>query len=294
MRWRTLQLLIGLGLVAGAFVGLWLWNQAQRPRTYSVVVAAREIPPFTPLAQARGRLAVMPMAVPELLLRHYVLEADLPGLLADGVVVEALRPGEPLHRQKVASGENAGKVRRLSVALSRRDVVIRTIPVDPKTTPDLTVGDVVDLYVALGSVRAEALVSSTALLTNSLEAPLAASEGMRASLMLPAAKRVVAGALVARLRFERVPNPAYGAPGNEGAPPFLEGDLRAVDVILPETAAERVDWALAVGKVSVGLRPALWREAVEAGKELPPTAGFTWTDFERRFFEEREAADGKR
>ncbi len=71
--------------------------------------------------------------------------------------------------------------------------------------------------------------------------------------------------------------------------PFIEGDVVGVDVLVPEASAEALDWAVFNGKMSLAVRPALWREAVEAGRPLPDTPGFAWQDFNATFWAGRDA-----
>jgi hypothetical protein len=107
---------------------------------------------------------------------------------------------------------------------------------------------------------------------------------------LPVTKRLVPGALVARVNREQIANPQYGAVTGDGQqpPPFIEGSVVSVDVVVPEETAEALDWAIFNGKMSLAVRPALWRETVENGGDLPTTPGFTWWDFNEIFWQGRE------
>ncbi|MCP4591826.1 MAG: hypothetical protein GY842_13905, partial [bacterium] len=108
-------------------------------------------------------------------------------------------------------------------------------------------------------------------------------------LEMPLAKQIAEG-VVYRLNRERRQNPNYGAPGMEGEPRYIEGELQALDVVVDRKTAEWVVFALAHGSVQVAVLPAITRPAVEAGT-LPVTDGATWSDFEETFFAEREVSD---
>ena len=61
-------------------------------------------------------------------------------------------------------------------------------------------------------------------------------------------------------------------------------------VLVDEDDAELLDFALAAGKLTVGIRSYTVRESVEQGEEQPPTAGVTWTDFTGWFITQRISA----
>jgi len=103
-------------------------------------------------------------------------------------------------------------------------------------------------------------------------------------------KRVVAGAIVVRVNHEQIANPQYGAVTTDGQQPapFIAGPVVGVDVLVPETTAESLDWAVFNGKMSLAVRPAIWRATVAAGQALPETPGFAWEDFNAQFWAGRE------
>jgi hypothetical protein len=204
-----------------------------------------------------------------------------------------------LNRGRIVTGENAEKVRRLALALTDPSLVIKSIPVDAASTPYIAVGDLVDLYTTLGTIRATEMTTTT---LPSLPAlgPLPGSEPlpvvvppeqpMTVTLQLPVTKRVVAGANVVRINREQIPNPQYGAVTADGQQPapFIAGAVISVDVLVSEAVAEALDWAVFNGQMSLAVRPALWREAVESGASLPTTPGFAWEDFNAAFWQGRE------
>ena len=99
---RKVQVLLGLSLAIAAFVGVVIVSRLTTPPTYDVVVAIKEVPPFTALEQ--NMLAVDTQSVSPAIADRYVLADQLPALLKSGAVaVENLRPGQPLLREAVAS-----------------------------------------------------------------------------------------------------------------------------------------------------------------------------------------------
>jgi hypothetical protein len=278
---KSIQFWVGLLLVGGAFVGVLLFAQLTTPPTYEVAIAVQDIPAYTALqdAYANGYIALDQQSFSPSLLQVVLTPETLQTMLADGVFVETVRAGDVLNRGRIATGENAQKVRRLALALTDPQLVIKSIPVDAESTPYIAVGDLVDLYTTLGTVRATELATSTV-------PPLPAG----VTPPLPVTKRVVAGAIVVRVNHEQIANPQYGAVTADGQQPapFIAGPVVGVDVLVPETTAESLDWAVFNGKMSLAVRPAIWRATVDAGQSLPETPGFAWEDFNAQFWGGRE------
>ena len=296
---KTIQFWVGLLLVGGAFVGVLIFARLTTPPAYDVLIATQDIPAYTPLADAyaSGAIAVDQQSFSPALLQVVVTPADLDAMLADGVFVETVRAGDVLNRGRIATGENAEKVRRLALALTDPTRVIKSIPVNADSTPYIAVGDLVDLYTTLGAVRATELATATvpALPPDVILPPptpepppdfAALTRPVTVTRQLPVTKRVVPGAIVVRVNREQIANPQYGAMTSDGQapPPFISGAVVSVDVLVPETVAEALDWAVFNGKMSLAVRPALWRATVDAGLALPETPGFAWEDFNATFW----------
>ena len=127
---KKVSLLLGIVLAIAAFAGVILLGQLMQPPTYDVAVAIKEVPPFTPLTA--DLVSIDTQSVSPAIAERYVQAAELDALLKSGaVVVENLRPGQPLLREAVASGTNAEKVSRLAVAVTDPNVVIVSVPVQP-------------------------------------------------------------------------------------------------------------------------------------------------------------------
>ncbi len=311
---KVVKIAIGVVLVLVAIVGVFLVNTMTAPRYYNVVIAAHEIPAYTPLQEAmdQGWIGSLQQSFPGSMQGYYVLQDELGALLQDGVIVERMRAGEPLMRVNVATGENAQKVRRLSVALTEPDYGIVRVPVEPAHVPKLYYGDLVDIYATFGAVRAtelmtDVVVDPAAVLTETTEAeeaPTAAAETEALpvpvvpdleeseaftrtfSSEMPVTMRVISHALVVRINHKLIPNPQYGTGDQNNAPPYIEGDVESVDLLIPNASVEEAQWAILNGTMSIVLRP-----AVAGTVKEPPTEGFTWSDFNDLFWRRRHAVD---
>jgi hypothetical protein len=286
---RKLQLFLGLILAAGAFVGVLLIGQATQPQLYDVAVVVKEIPAFTTLTP--DLFATDSQSVSAAVADKYVLAGELPELMAaNAVTVDNLRPGQPLLREQIASGAKAEGVSRLSVALRDPSLVIVSVPVVPNSLPAVSPGDVIALFYASGNVQAQTIATAT--ITGPTPTPTPHPIGVvsetlvvTTELQLPLAKWIANG-VVYKSNHALVENPNYGAPGKDNEPRYIEGDVQSLDVVVRHDVAEWVAFALANGKVQVGVLPAVTRPEVEQG-DLKPSAGVTWSDFEQRFFADR-------
>ena len=299
---RKLQLLIGIVLAVGAFIAVLVVGRLTQPVVYDVAIVVSEVPAFTPLSP--DLVSVDTQSISPAVAEKYVLAGELEAVLAEGaVVVENLHPGQPLMREQIATGADVEGLSRLAVALDDPNRVILSVPVDQDEIPSVVPGDVVALFFTAGNVRASTLTTFTVegeedLLLGSTS-PTTGTQPVRVErwkepevvtitteLEMPLAKWLSNG-VVYRANREQRENPNYGAPGAENEPRYIEGEVKALDVVVHRDAAEWVAFSLAHGKVQVGVLPAVVKGQVEAGV-LSPSVGVTWTDFELQFFAERE------
>ncbi len=291
---KSLQFWLGLGLAALAFVGALLYVQTLAPEPVQVIVARTEIPAYTQLDKTM--LAMDEQHLSPRLAQRYVTGPELATVLSNhAVAVETIHTGEPLSKQRLIVGPDALKVSRLSLALQDPNKVIRTIPVKPEQFPgDIVPGDLIDLYVTFGSPPSGD-ITYTRTVTNGLTATPASTRSLSLaaatptveeySARMPVSKRLVSGLLVVRVNHEMVQNPNYGLGASaQSEPAYVEGAVRSLDVLVEADDAEKIDFALSNGKVTVGLRSALARQAIEQGTPVPPSMGWTWTDFTHEFF----------
>ncbi len=305
---KSLQFWAGLGLAAIAFVGITLYARTLTPAPIPVIVARTEIPAYSRLD--KEMLSVDQQTISPKLASRYVTGSELATVLgSNAVVVETIHAGEPLSKQRLVVGPDALKVSRLSLALQDPSQVIRTIPVKLDQLPsDIVPGDLVDLYVTFGSppsgdlsytrtvtnaVAATGSITVTPVPTPKLVSPLMSSTPTieEYAAKMPVSKRLVSGLLVVRVNHAMVQNPNYGIGAEaQSQPAYVEGDVRSLDVLAGNEDAEKIDFALTNGKVSVGLRSTLARQAIDQGTPVPPSNGWTWTDFSQEFFRNRLTA----
>ena len=287
---RKIQILIGLVLMIVVFGAVLLIAQRSQPQTYDVAVVMKDIPAYTPLTT--DMLATDSQSVSAAVAQKYILTGDLPELLAAGAVsVENLHPGQPLLRVQVAAGVQAQGLSRLSVALKDPNLVIVAIPVVPSNLPAVFPGDAIALFFASGNVQAQTIQTTTVSGPTPTPTPrplgvISQTTVLTTELQLPLAKWLSNG-VVYRVNRQMKENPNYGAPGAApDEPRYLDGDIQSLDVVVRRDAAEWVAFALANGKVQIGVLPAVNRPNVEKG-DFGASAGVTWSDFEKRFFADR-------
>ena len=301
---RKLQLLIGVILAVGAAVGVLFVGRLNQPPTFDVVVAIAEIPSFTSLEA--GDVAVDTQSLSPALAEKYVLAQDWEPMMTEGVTaIETLHPGQPILRVQVVSGADAEGLDRLAAALDDPDWMVVSVPVEEDQLPGIVPGDVIALFFSAGHLQAQKLITDiveveeipteliagpTVPLTDTgsiamVEPPQVTTTTVE--LTLPVSKWICNG-VVYRLNQERKENPNYGAPGMESEPRYVEGEVKALDLVIHRDDAERAAFALAHGEVRVFLLPAITRPDVEAGT-LDASPGVTWTDFESQFFADRFA-----
>lgn len=291
---RSVQLVLGILLAVLAFAGVMVFNTITRPPTFDVAVVVVNVSPFTPLTAEM--VQIDSQVVSDAVLAKYVLADEWQAMLASGevVAVETLYPGQPLMRELVATGENAGKVRRLSVALTDPNQVILSVPVDETLIPQIYPGDAVALFYSAGQLQAQRISTDVVHLPDPLtslpptpEPQVIGAESYTetVTLELPLSKWIANG-IVYRLNREQRENPNYGAPGMENEPRYVEGAVKSLDVVVHRKTAEWVAFALAHGKVQVAVLPAVAIPALQTGT-LPPSTGVTWTDLEQQFFADR-------
>jgi hypothetical protein len=298
---RSLKLILGIVLAVAAFVGVILVGTLTQPPTYEVAVVVDNLAPFTRVTPDKVQIDVQSLS--SAVAQTYVLREEWEALQAGGpvIAVEPLYPGQPLMREVLATGENAQRVKRLSVALLDPDLTIIGVPVEVAQMPSVYAGDAVALYFSAGQLQAQTITTAVVTLpepqTGELvtgTAPVVSDDTLvklteptteTLELQLPLTKRLAEG-LVYHLNREKRENPNYGAPGMENEPRYIEGQVTSLDVVVHRDAAEWIAFALAHGRVQVGVLPAVAIPQLQKGT-LPASPGATWTDLEEIFFAQR-------
>jgi hypothetical protein len=311
--WKSLTFFIGLILFIAAFGVILVAGSIFNPPPYRIVIALESIPPYTTLT--RDMLAVDEQTMHQRVASRLVHEAEIEVYLG-GMVIETIHAGEPLRRNAVVTADNPAAVRRLSLALTDPDMIAAVIPVSSKIIPDnVSAGDYVNVTMGLaGSVSSMASSSGSAspwgappnlttptptpVLTSTLPptstlpiapGPLPLS-GEVPEVAPPLDKIVLPHVQVIDVTREKVANPNYGMTfGQEGAqePPFLEGNLESITLLVPKAAEELLYFAVDNGTLHISVVP---HAAVLEGTS--PSTGVLWEDIVRFFQEERLHALG--
>jgi hypothetical protein len=310
--WKSLTFIIGLILFIAAFGVILVAGSIFNPPPYRIVIALEDIAPYTVLT--REMLAVDEQTMHQRVAARLVHEEEIDSYVG-GLVIETVHAGEPLRRNGVVAAGNPAAVHRLSLALGDPDLVAAVVPVNPKVIPDnVTAGDYVNVTMGVeGSVSQLATAARagaagpdtwsaspagflaptptpfTATLPITPTGPLPLSEEVP-EVAPPLDKIVLPQVQVLNVTREKVPNPNYGMTfGQEGAqePPFLEGDIESITVLVPQAAEELLYFAVDNGTLHISVVP---HAAVLEGAS--PSTGVLWEDIVRFFQEERLRAIG--
>lgn len=296
--WKSLIFFIGLILFVAAFGVILVAGSIFNPPPYRIVIALEDIPPYTVLT--RDMLAVDEQTMHQKVASRLVHEAEIERYLG-GMAIETVHAGEPLRRNAVVTADNPAAVHRLSLALTDPDLVAAVVPVNPKVIPDnVTAGDYVNVTMGIGgsvsqltaaawgeaagttwgaspaSVATPTPIPFTSTLPLTPTGPLPLSEEAP-EVIPPLDKIVLPQVQVIHVSRKKVPNPNYGMTfGQEGAqePPFLEGDIESVTILVPKAAEELLYFAVDNGTLHISVVPHL---AVLEGTS--PSTGVLWEDF---------------
>ncbi len=311
---RSVTFIGGLLLAVGAFVAYLALGGVLNPPPYEVVVAIRDIPPYTTIAS--GMLAKDSQTMSKTVARTLVLAQELDQYLG-GMAIEHIQAGEPLRKSAIVAPDNPAAARRFSLALDDPTKVAMVVPITPETCPQqIASGDYVHLVVSFapGAIRGqggETLADMLATPTPPLVGgPLLPSPTPTAPPVTPAAivtpitptisalsaeemtlpitKITIQKCKVLSVRREKVHNPSYDVGGGQGEQAFLAGDVEALIVLVPKDSAELLAFAIDNSKMHVVLLPAI------AGPEgeHSPSLGVAWSDVLAWMLEERRKARG--
>lgn len=310
--WKSLTFFIGLLLFVAAFGVILVAGSIFNPPPYRIVIALQDIAPYTILT--RDMLAVDEQTMHQKVASRLVHEAEI-DLYLGGMAIETIHAGEPLRRNSVVAADNPAAVHRLSLALTDPDLVAAVVPVDPKIIPDNVVpGDYVNVTMGIaGSVSqlttaawgetagpaawgapavgvpAPTPIPFTSTLPLTPTGPLPLSEEVP-EVAPPLDKIVLPQVQVIDVTRKKIPNPNYGMTfGQEGTqePPFLEGDIESITILVPNAAEELLYFAVDNGTLHISVVP---HAAVLEGTS--PSTGVLWEDVVRFFQEERLRALG--
>jgi hypothetical protein len=145
---RSVTLIFGIILAAGAFVGLLLLGSMMNPSPYPVVVVVKDIEAGEVLQE--HMVGVDPQQVSPQVVEQYVLSSQLEQYLGK-VVTRRLYPGQPLMHYDVVAEGNVMAQRRLALVLEDPNKVAMVIPVEETSIPDAVMaGDFVAIVWSVG------------------------------------------------------------------------------------------------------------------------------------------------
>lgn len=315
---------IGILLALGAFVGFIFLGNFLAPPPASVVVALRDIPPYTPLDATM--LGIDAQHLNGQVLATLVQKHELDQYLG-GFVTTPIYAGEPLRKSAVVMQGNPLASKRLALALTDSNRVAAVIPVSAQTAPtQIVTGDYVDLVISMapgnlasgstdkfgqilagqnnvlaGNVGFGPAAVITPTRNTALPSLLSATGVFSGSLPgeamnLPVTKAVIRDVPVLAVAFDQTPNPTYASAGfgdnGNAAPPqpaYVDGEIKSVTVSVPRESAELLNFGIDNGKVHVMLLPVQKGETEFAAHTNDPTLGVSWNDVLAFMIQERQA-----
>ncbi len=273
---KSLTFFIGLILFIGAFIALILAGNLFNPAPYHIVVAKKDIPAYSTLTP--DMLAVDEQTMNPRIAKQLIHEKEIDRFIG-GTVVEPIHAGEPLRLMAIVTANSPGAASRLSLALDDPTKVAMVIPVTPDIIPDnVLAGDYVNIQLGVGQVPQQYGDYGGASIDTA----------NKETVSMPFAKIVLQNIPVLQVYHEQVPNPNYGTgfgDQSQNEPPYIDGDLQRITVLVPQEAQEMLAFAIENGALRLSLVP-----LVAVKNNLPqPTDGVTWDDFLAFFKAQREA-----
>ncbi len=315
---------IGILLALGAFVGFLVLGNFLAPPPANVVVALRDISPYTPLDATM--LGLDAQHLNSQVLATLIQKDELEQYIG-GFVTTPIYAGEPLRKSAIVNAGNPLASKRLALALTEPNRVAAVIPVNAQTAPtQIVTGDYVDLVISMapgnltggnsdkfGQILAgqdNNSVSSvgfgpSAVITPTRSTtlpPFISASGVISGFLpgeemnLPVTKAVIRAVPVLAVTFEQTPNPTYASAGfgenGNAAPPqpaYLDGEIKSITVSVPRDSAELLNFGIDNGKVHVMLLPVQEGQTEFVAQKNDPTLGVSWNDVLAFMIQEREA-----
>lgn len=318
---KSATFLIGILLAVGAFIGYLLLGNFLAPPPATVVVALRDIPPFTPLDA--NMLGVDAQQLNGQVLATLIQKNELDEYLG-GFVTTPIFAGEPLRKSAIVMAGNPLASKRLALALTDSNRVAAVIPVNAETSPSqLVTGDYVDLVISMApgnlasnnsnnfgeilsgqnSTQANFGFGPSAVITptqTTFQSSFILSSGIISApltgdvMNLPVTKAVIRSVPVLAVSFEQTPNPTYASAGfgdDSKAPPqpaYVEGEIKSITVSIPRDSAELLNFGIDNGKVHVLLLPLEQGQTEFVAQKNNSTLGVSWNDVLAFMIRERQ------
>lgn len=318
---KSATFFIGILLALGAFIGYLLLGNFLAPPPALVVVALRDIPPYTSLDA--NMLGVDSQHLNNQVLATLVQKNELDEYIG-GFVTSPIFAGEPLRKSSVVMAGNPLASKRLALALTEPNRVAAVIPVDAKTSPSqIVTGDYVDLVISMapGNLTTNNPNNFGELLTgqnnnqvnfdfgpsavitptqSTFPSPFLLASGIISAplsgdiMNLPVTKAIIRSVPVLAVSFEQSPNPSYASAGfgeDSNAPPqpaYVEGEINSLTVSIPRDSAELLNFGIDNGKVHVLLLPVQQGQSEFIAQQNNSTLGVSWNDVLAFMIRERQ------
>ncbi len=279
--------LVGLALTVAAFVGFLALGSVFNPAPYRVMVVTKDMAPGDKLNEAD--LAVSAQRISTRVVQGYVLENEIADYVG-ATVVEPMHPGDPLTKARLVKRDNPAAMQYASRGLEDPLRVLMVIPVGDSTAPsNISPQDRIDVIFSVGQpppdlgplpTPSQSFGQVVAGETAGIQPPQPAESPtvtptLNAEPVQPLAKVLFNSLQVYRVTREQKPNPAYS--GQDGQDPFIEGNIVALEVLVPREQEELLQWAISTGgKVYISLVSPNAPPDESAASVLTP--GMTWDD----------------
>lgn len=285
--------LLGILLVAGAFVGVLVTGTSTNQPVLKVAVAARDISVGERLQETDFRL--VDQIIDPALARLYV-QAHEAGDYIGAPAIDLIRRGDPLNKVKFAGGDDAAAFRRYTLVLTDANDVLMTIPVDPDLIPpNIAAGDTINILFIAGDESGTRQLPASAQPTDvwgtpasvpvDLPTPGPELDGAGLPLLAPTPTPAAPVALpMADLMLQRVPvidvtrvklqNPAFGSGQAPEAQPFIDGAISSIVVKVPRQAQTLLGFGIATSKLRFTVASPVATSADER-----PELGMDWNTY---------------
>lgn len=284
---RSATFVVGAVLTVGAFLAFLMIGNIFNPPPYQVMVVVRDVAPGEKLGD--DMLATSAQRVSARVASGYVLAGEL-DQFRGALIIEPMHPGDPLTKNRLVKAGNPAAVRRSALGLEDPNRVLVVVPASEKNAPSgVAPGDRVDLVYSVGQPPQTLVPTPAFPFFSGTPGPSGPSSGSAAAVVatpelqvsLPLAKLVFYDLDVIRVRREQKPNPAYS--GQPGESPYIDGEINAIELLVPREQQELLQWSIATGgKVAVSI------VSPEAPREQRvETFGMTWDDLMAWFKSER-------
>lgn len=289
-------LLMGIVLAVVAVIGFFVLGFVVSPAPTVVVAARVDIPAGTRLSDinAETDLVRLPLRGDRKLISSMVSESDFLSLAAAGaVLVEPVYKYEPLRMAAIVSNANPLVGRYPALMLDDPGLMVVRIAVSGNA-PNVRQGDHIDLALAVTDLASQqssmaiqyyqpdysALYPSMDLGGGPTSTPTQTSTPTLTptpAMLTPIAKTIVNNAVVVNVVREQQTSGSSAS----GSTTVIEGDVIAIEVVIPREALELISMANSAGRLTIGLVSPL------AATGEGPTMGVSMTDFLEWFYADR-------